>query len=250
VAASMLFAFGFILPILGNADDFSIDPGRSTLVVSGSLSGQPITAQGTGALSTTYSGMLNVAFAPGTLEFTGAVATAGISGNWQPAIGGTTGSAPANYGPKVELGIATAVGAIRNLVLVLLSDPISLSGTSFDASEVSLSTTSGAFDYNAGFFGSGSESLAGASAFNQMTNGSLTLSGNLQTLTIPVQYTSQFTLFTPNDAVLTLSGSIVATRAVPEPAPCLLTGVGFLLTLRRFRFRSDATLSAADSHQT
>jgi hypothetical protein len=226
---AILFLLGCFLAQHANAFIFTIDPLSSSLSLSGTVAGFTLTQQGPGSLTTTYSGSINADFNSSTIQFNNAAAAAAINGNWQPLPGGGSGSAPANYGGQASLGgFGIAFGAGRNIVLDITSGVIPLSGTSFDASQLSISPTTGALDYNSPF-GSGSTSLAGLFGANMATMGDISVVGGIATLTIPVQITQVLTLVSNGDTTITLSGNLVATAAVPEASTFQFVLVGALL---------------------
>ena len=169
-----------------------------------------------------------------------------INGTWQPLAGGGSGSAPADYGAQATIpGFGTAFGAGRNLVFNITSGVIALSGMSFDASQLTISPTTGALDFNSPF-GSGSTDLSGLFGSNQATAGNLSIVGGTATLTIPVQITQTLTLVSPGDTTITLAGNIVATAVVPEASTSylLIAGGIFLVIALRMQRR----LSASSKH--
>jgi len=200
---------------------FTIDSSQSQISLSGTVAGFPMSPQGAGALATTYSGSINADISGSTIQFTGSSAIiAKINGVWQPAVGGTPGSAAADYGAQISIyGIYTGYGAARNVILDLNSPSLTLSGTNFDSSALvfSFALTSGAeFDYTTPF-GSGYVPLAGNST-NSIANGAY-LSSNGATQKLVIQFNTPFTfsLVTQNDTTLTLTGQIVATNSFVAP---------------------------------
>lgn len=169
--------------------------------------------------------------------FTSANVDALVSGTWNPAVGGSSGSAAADYGAQVAIGPFTGVGAVRNFVFSISSGLLPRIGNSFDASQLTLSTTAGSFDYNVPSIKSGTQVLTGQSALDQLTAGLLTQSGNTATLTIPISYTQTFTLLSPNDSTLTVTGNLVAVATVPESSSVslLLCGGVLLVGISVFR---------------
>src|SRR5262249_31371731 len=154
---------------------FSAVPASSSLTLSGTIGGSAIRQQGPGSLTTTYSGSVTATWdqAGGTISFSGlgTSLTAANSGTWQPAAGGGSGSAPANYGAEVTVMVfITARAAVRSLVAsISTGSALTVTGSgptySFPSTQL-LTITNGFADYNAGLFGSGRESLAGQSANN------------------------------------------------------------------------------------
>jgi hypothetical protein len=216
---------------------FTLDTPNSVLTMSGNILGSTISAQGTGSLSTTYSGTISAQWTPGTILFTAAEADANVNGNWQPLVGGGSGSAPADYGGKVTLMvIITAYLAGRDAEFSLSSAPIALVGNNFDATQVVITTTSGSVDYRAGVLGSGTQSLVGSSGSNQAAAaGSLVVTGNDAVLTLPILYTTEFDIPGYGTGTMTVTGTLVGTAIVPEPATLALVGLGGIVALLRRR---------------
>lgn len=240
---AVLFLLGCILAPHTKAFVFVIDSSSSSLSLSGNVAGFTLQQQGAGSLTTSYSGTIDADFGASTIQFNSAAAAAAISGTWQPLPGGGSGSAPANYGGQASIpGFGTAFGAGRNFVLNITSGVVPLSGTSFDASQLTISPITGVLDFNSPF-GGGSTDLAGLFGMNQATMGSISVVGGIATLNIPVQITQTLTLVSSGDTTITLTGNIVATAAVPEASTfqsIIFGGVLFLggLWLKRRRLVS------------
>lgn len=152
--------------------------------------------------------------------------------------------APGNYGLGViltsadlglppGLGDAVAFGALRDLTLSLSSGPTAVTGGSF-ASTQSLTLDSGAFDTNLSSTlptvtgiedSAGTSDLTGDTADgpNTAADGTYGVSGNVATLTIPMEF-----IF-GGDVTLAMGGELVATRVVPEPSSFLLLSLAGLL---------------------
>ncbi len=204
---------------------FSLDQNNSSLTLSGTFAGANIQTQGTGSLTTKYIGTLATQWdlTAHTLSFvqTGTAVTALNSGTWQPAVGGGSGSAPADYGGKVTILFITGYAAVRGLVAATSSGALALSGSgpsySFPSTQT-LSITAGTADYNAGSFGSGSASLANNSASNTASAGTFQdLSNGMYRVTGPVNVTIMQTVG-GQPAVLHIIGTIVANATIPVVA--------------------------------
>ena len=200
---------------------FTIDSSQSQISLSGTVAGFTLTAQGSGSLMNNYSGNIKAFISGSTIQFIGSSAiTASTNGIWQPALGGVSGSAAANYGGQISIyGIYTGYGAARNVILDLNSPSLTLSGTNFDSSALvfSFAYYSGAeFDYTTPL-GSGWVPLAGNST-NSVANGA-SLSSNGATQKLVIQFNTPFTfsLLSANDTTLILTGKIVATNSFVAP---------------------------------
>jgi hypothetical protein len=202
---------------------FAVDPSASAVTLSGDVSGATILPQGTGSLTSNYSGTLVADWDLGaqTINFDqpGTAVSASITGNWQPQIGGGSGSAPANYGGKATLVIFPATVALRNLVLTgLTASPLALSGPgpySFPSTQT-FKVAAGTADYNAGFLGFGSTDLSGLSSDNQSAvAGTFEDLGNgSYRVTEPINLTLQQTI-SGLAVTLHIQGQIVATAGLP-----------------------------------
>jgi hypothetical protein len=154
--------------------NFVVDPSVSRLTLSGDLGGTPIQQQGAGSLVTSYTGTINASYdqANGLITFNaaGTNVVANNSGTWQPAVGGGSGSAPANYGGQITIAFVTARAAVRNFAANVTSSALNVDGSgNFPVNSLTLTTTAGTADYNAGIIGSGTASIAGQSATNAAT---------------------------------------------------------------------------------
>jgi hypothetical protein len=201
---------------------FTIDSSQSQITLSGAVAGYPMSVQGAGSLTTTYSGSINANISGSTIQFTGSSAIiAKINGVWQPGVGGTPGSAAAaDYGAQVSVGgFFTGYGAARNIVLDMTSPLLTVTGTNFDSSALVFSFATGSsssFDYDA-VFTSGSLALAGNSTNTIANAASLTTAGAAQKLVIHLNPLFTFTLLSDGDTPLTLTGQIVATNSFVAP---------------------------------
>ena len=205
-----------------SAEAFALDESQSLISLSGSLIGYPISEQGSGSLTTHYTGTINVDATPTNIQFTGnSLLDARTNGVWEPLPGGGQGTAPADYGAQASSSFPplTAKAALRNLLLDVVSGTLPLNGTNFDASTLVFifpSNSTASLDYRVtGFLSySASQPLAGYSTNAATSAGSLVTSGDKQTLRIPISVTLTFTLVSPNDSFLTLNGEFVATRTI------------------------------------
>lgn len=211
--------------------------------------------QGVNSLRTTFHGSIitqqteTIPGIPADIQFLSASIAANNSGNWDPLPGGSTGTAPANYGLEFGDFLTSAHGAIRDIQFSLSSGILSLSGAppaqSFSSS-ITAEFLSGAFDFRGvGIFvnlGEGSNDFAGqTSTFT--SNATLAYGPTVTTLTIPstigfiVPFFSEETSSSPESGLyFELTGSIRATaptESVPEANSLALLGlagsvIGFL----------------------
>lgn len=207
-----------------SAATFQVDPTRSSISISGTLGGFAIQAQEPGSLQTRYGGTVNATVQNGTITFTGgSLVDAQTNGFWQPKPDGTTGREWADYGAQVNTGIGgTARGALRNIIMDVTSAAIPITNGSFDARGLVFSfptNSTASLDFNAGFFGSGSEALGGSSTNRTATLGTITTNGTAQTLTVNVDATFVFTAISDNDSQVRFVGSVIATNLPAATAP-------------------------------
>jgi hypothetical protein len=200
---------------------FAIDPAQSQLTLSGKIAGYTVTTQGAGSLTTTYSGNINANVSGSTIQFTGSsTITAKTNGVWQPAVGGGSGSAAADYGAQVSVPpFGAGYGALRNLVFDVTSSSLTLTGTNFDSSALVFSFTpssNSSLDYNA-VVTDGTLALAGYSTNTIANQASLSTNGSEEKLVIHINTQFTFTLLSAGDTPLDLTGQIVATNSTLPP---------------------------------
>jgi hypothetical protein len=229
---SGILSFGMVFFLdraLAGAVVFTIDSSQSQISLSGKIAGFPLTAQGAGSLMTTYSGNINADVAGSTIQFTGSSAIiAKTNGVWQPAVGGASGSALADYGAQANLSFfGTGYGAARNIVLDLTSPLLTLTGTNFDSTALVFSfatSSASSFDYYTSLK-HGTLSLTGNST-NSVANGaSLTTNGNVMKLVIQINAQFAFTLLNAGDTPLDLTGQIVATNLMTAAASLNISSI-------------------------
>jgi hypothetical protein len=213
IGASFLTAtFAHAAPV-----EYDLDPARSTVTLSGTVSGAQMTQQGPGSLTTRIDGIVRANTTATTIQFTGgSLLDALTNGVWQPAPGGGTGSAAADFGAQANAGFVTVRGALRNVILdVTNAAPVALNNGTFSAESLVFSfptNSSSTIDFTAGFLGSGSRSLAGNSTNRTATVGTLANTAQGETLTINVDATFFLSLVQDNDTTLRIQGSLVGVR--------------------------------------
>ena len=217
---------GQVRPVPASPVVFTIDATRSHISLSGSvtipaLGSYAFQAQGSGSLVATYSGSIVADLAPPQISFPGgSVIKASNSGAWQPAVGGASGTALANYGIVVRPLVATAYSAIRNIRLDLISPAALLNDGAFDASQLVTSYLTNAapapsVDYLVtsllfpGLNTNGTALLT-TSGTNSPSTAYLTNGAGKLTLVLPVNTTNSTTLGGDPTTVI-LQGQVVAT---------------------------------------
>ncbi|MBX7165735.1 MAG: S8 family serine peptidase [Pirellulales bacterium] len=216
---------------------FTIDSSRSTLLISGDLSGLPFEEQSPGSQVGTLAGELNVQIVGGLMSLLGGnVDFVDQAGPFLP------GNAPGDFAVLVDLGVGDLFARAVSRGLAGTIDPMAFTlnpdGT-FDPAGFALTATAGQFEYELPPLASGSELLAGLSLVVQPGGvGSVAIVGDHQELTVPFE-----ALVTDDVFGLTLTlhvvGQIVATAPLP-PAPLDLQ-----VTLRD---PSNNVVATADTH--
>jgi hypothetical protein len=223
LALALIASQAHICSVAAATNTFTIDPAQTSLVLSGNVSGNPLNPQGPGSLSNRLTGTLILDLTPSTIQFSGgSLIDAPTNGTWQPLPGGGAGSAPADYAGTVSLFLVTGQAAIRNILLDVTSPALSLTNGGFDSSSLVFQflTNSGAsVDYRVTGIAStsGTKVLDGLSTNGVTTGASLTNSGSILTLVLPVDAMRVFTLISTNDTTLRLRGQLIATAPAGEP---------------------------------
>ncbi len=143
---------------------FTIDPTQSSVTISGTVAGGTIAAQAPGSLTANVDGTIRATLNGGNLLFPGqSVIAAETNGSWQPLHDGSAGSAPADFGGKANLVIATGLAALRNIQLDAFGPAIPVNGGKFDSSSLTfgfLTNAMSSLDYNVSGLLSKSDSRA------------------------------------------------------------------------------------------
>ena len=195
-----------------------------------------LSPQGPNSLISSYGGTIFASQSDGNIQFPGqSQISAANNGIWQPAPGGNTGSAPADYGGQINFQyIGTTYAALRNVVLDVTSPLLPVNNGNFDSSALVFSFAPNAnatLDYST-FNGAGSQPLTGYSTNSVLNGATLATNGTRQTLTIYVQTQFTFSLINPNDTTLNLNGQIVATNSPPLFQSITLTNQTLVLTVQ------------------
>src|SRR5262249_26034862 len=152
--------------------DFSIVTNQSSIALSGTVDSAfgsaTIQQQGTGSLTTSYTGTIKTdLFASGISFLSGSTIDANVNGNWKPLADASDGSASADSGAKATFLVVITVNfAGRNLVAGLTSGILPISSDQFDLSTTSVTFATGDLAYRSSAGSpAGSGSIAGKSDF-------------------------------------------------------------------------------------
>jgi hypothetical protein len=224
----MLFAMAAGQAAAGTAV-FTADSAHSSLTLSGNVvisgTAYPIQSQGSGSLTSTYSGQIFADLTPPYLHFTGGSSLkANTNGNWQPAAGGAAGSAPADFGGQITPPLTTGYAAGRNFQFDLNSPTILLTNGGFDASNLTFTYQTNIppvpiLDYRVTSFipadnTNGTAALSGTST-NGINTASLTNNSGMLYLSLPIN-TSMVTTSSVGAITLVLTGQLVATAPASD----------------------------------
>jgi subtilisin family serine protease len=198
---------------------FSIDPGQSSLTLSGDLQGIPIQAQPNGGLTTSLQGTLLPFLTSNSIQFNNSdfVDLTDQAGPFVPFSG------PADLAASVNLGGLFANGALRNIAFTSTSQgatPVDFGGN-FNANALLFQILSGAhFDYELPpILPPSTTSLAFASAFNQASSPA-NISFGLGSAHLHIPVFLPFTFTEPISGLtlhLNVDGQINADASVPLP---------------------------------
>jgi hypothetical protein len=231
-----LILMGFhvqVQPVAAALVPFTIDPARSIISLSGNVVADGLSlafgTQGTGSLTTSYTGSILVDLSLPNIQFPGgSTITADTNGIWQPGVGGRSGSDPADYGGKISglVGLITGNFAGRNMQFDVTSPAETLTNGGFNSGLLTVtfrtnSTPAPTVDYNVTVTGDSGDDTSGTSALigaasNIVATGFLTNAFNVTnvaqklTLRIPVNITNVSTVSGDVITVI-LTGTMVAT---------------------------------------
>jgi hypothetical protein len=203
---------------------WTLDPSRSTLLISGEIEGAALREQGPGSLTTSYSdtisteilGTFNSATLPSGISFVSSAAVANVSGNWYPGPWGTDATEAAGYGARAYISGITGYFALRDMNFNLSSVDIGVNSSGgFNSGSITSTAHSGVVDYRTSglYSDSGRENLQGRQSTNATSGGSIYLDGTTATLTIPIDIT--FALGGDVSGYVRFQGEFVATTTVP-----------------------------------
>ena len=238
-------AFG-VAPILLNASavgamvEYAVDPLRSTVTVSGVFEGVPLSEQTPGSLTIGYRGVLRGDLDNGMLALGG-----NNAGSLFQTVPQQPRSSPddlglAAYGLRgVTPNSGEVLMAISSIAFYLGTEfrpPLDIADGSFAPADVGFFVDGGSLLFSTAVVPLGGVDLHGKGAPNQATiPGTFTMTGEVETLIIPIATTFSLTALSPDDLTLSFSGQIVATRTVPEPTTAFLILCGLLALARRLR---------------
>jgi hypothetical protein len=204
---------------------FTVLSNESQLTLSGTIVygvlSAPVSTQSSGSLTTSYIGSIHTDMDGSNITFTGdSTIAALINGTWQPAPGGAAGtSAPADYGGKATVPfIVTAYGALRSVGMDVASPTLTMTNNNFDSRSLVFSFLPGflgTLDFAATTGQMGAAALTGSATNTSPNNASLTSTGNVQRLRLPIDATYPIGSGELAGTTLRFAGQIVATRVLP-----------------------------------
>ncbi|HEV8377491.1 MAG TPA: hypothetical protein VGP99_01480, partial [Tepidisphaeraceae bacterium] len=222
---TLLVAFLFVMFNISSAPaasvTYTIDPTQSSLLASGTLSGNVPSSQTFGSNLTTYNGTISADRTATSIQFiAGSFIDADRQASKQrPDIGGEDGSAVADYGLQAPNSFSLTYAAFRDLVFDLSSDPLTVAGNGNFDSSFNIFYASGSVDWNSGFQWD-SRDFTGSDLFNQSSGTpSVVVANGVETLTLPVRFSKIFSTETTGDSTFRLSGTLVATRSLNNNPP-------------------------------
>lgn len=206
---------------------YDVDASLSSLSLSGTFLGQPISQQSPGSLTDFWDGTITGDLVGSTLTFSGGSAVIALGNPHAPFV--PAGSGVENYGGQVVA--YGAIAASRDLSFDFTAGSITHGVAPGGASTVTMLT--GHSDYFVPpSTSSSSLSIGDFSQNNSASLVSISQSLGVETLTLPMM----FTFSTDSGVIQTLTGTLVATRSVPEPTTAMLGAAGLgLLSMRRRR---------------
>jgi len=226
---------------LAEVVEFVIDPARSSILAFGSLDATEAHPQLPGSDVASYSGRFRVNLTDSTIQF--------LDGSFfsplnyplplEPGLDGAPGSAPANYGFQNDPGPnGTTKAVLRDFIFTATSAPIPLRPNGpllqFNTS-VQQGIQTGRVEFHNGSV-PGAKNFAGFSIGGDDDNvSSLSTEAGIQTLDFHFYSAIGFDAREDFDSHFQFAGGLIATRAVPEPAPLSVLAIASLLMTTRRR---------------
>jgi len=212
-----LFALGFLVvvgssAVLAETVSYEIDSAQSFYSLTNMIvNGMSMSPQSAASDIAYLKGQLNVDKTSTTIQFLPSNVACGETGNYFPGVGGAYNlRAPANFAYSFTAPDGRAGKlAYRGVALSLQSEAIPAS-SSFDASKLSLSFISGSIDMSIGVTGRRDTAVAGSSQ-NTQQGGTISISGNQETITVPIYISESY----PTVYNVLAVGKIVAKRTLP-----------------------------------
>jgi len=207
---------------------YTLNQAQSFLNVGGVLTNNFANPQATGSTTTNYIGTIKADRVGNTIKFIdGSVIDALVKGNYQPNANAQPGtSAAADYGRQAVNNLfSTTMESLRDVTLDLASnDFITITSGSFPSDSFRVIMDSGESDFAYGGSGFGEVDLSGKFAVNvSSTASTIQTVGSDEVLTLHISSDPiGYNVINSGDSTLTFTGTIVATRLVPEPSALLL----------------------------
>ena len=204
---------------------FTVDPSRSSLTISGTFASFAIAPQSPGSLTTSYGGIIEADVTSSNVFFWGGSLIAALTnGNWEPGPDGAPGTAPADYGGKVVNLFVNGKAALRDVLFDVTSDVLPINGGTFDPQGLQFnfvpnftSVIDYAYSLTLGNPGSGRQVLSGASTNSASTNATVVTQGDETVLIIPVDIMGSVIVADPYEVQYRFRGQLVATAAATAP---------------------------------
>lgn len=233
LAASAVFLSAlWSAPAWAVSRNYTLDPAQSSIAVSGTVdsdlgTGKPIQTQGTGSLTTTYTGTINTIRLTNSIQFVaGSAVDANTNGNWKPAADGLSDTAaPADYGGKISGVVLVVVPVTVNFAgrdfVFGLTNPAALtvSSNQFSLTTTDATFTSGDIAYRSSLgTPAGHESVIGedGTLTGNGTLGTLSQGGLVyETLSVPTNTTIDIAADATTTIHLTLTGQLFGKYLIP-----------------------------------
>lgn len=219
---------------------YTIDTSKSRIELTGTVNGDPIGGQ------VGFIGMSNTFAADrtgNTITFLGgSSATVNNRGKFFPGVGGDPSepSAQANF----AISTSGATAAIRDFLFHPYSpSAATISGGKIATNSFKFAVDSGSYDFERADHQFGGNDLSNTnpnffSANESTSQPTITVVGDVETVTIPFKFTVVTSTYFTDDTSLTYDGDLVGTRtgaAVPEPTSLAVLSLGAAGVLARRR---------------
>jgi len=230
-ASALLPVVAFSLA-LGSASaalvEYAVDQGASLFRVTGTMAGATLTDQSPGTATTGLQGFLGGQREAGTLSIeTHSLQAVDQLTPQLPITGsGDVGSPFGLRGISPTAGqILVNIESLSFFVSTGFGQPLDVADGRFAPSDIGF-FIDGSLSFSADAIALRIVDMHGRGAPNVATGeGTLTVNGDVETLTIPITTTFSLDAISENDTTLTISGDLVARRTIPEPTTAAVLGL-------------------------